>query len=87
MKRTEGPVRGPTQTNRAGYDIVEFVHRDHAFQYQMAALAENRALQPVGDKSLDFLAKNARNLANCFVKGDGVSNGTRFGLLSRNDFH
>src|SRR5258706_12657597 len=87
MKRTERPVRGPTQANRAGYDIVEFINCDHTLQDQMAALPKNRALQPVGDKSLDFLARNAWNFANAFVKGHGVSNGTRCGSLSTDALH
>ena len=42
----------------------------------MAALAENRPLQTVGDEALDFLAKNARDLANRLIESDGVRNST-----------
>ena len=40
----------------------------------MAALAEDRPLQTVGDEALDFLAKNARDLANRLIERDGVRN-------------
>src|SRR4030095_5402984 len=53
----------------------------------MAALAKYRALQPIGHKSLNFLSKNAWDLANCFVKRDGVGNSAWLGLFPRNDLY
>ena len=59
--------------------------RAHAFLHQVAGLAHDRALQPVGDEALDLLLQHARHLAQRLVEGDGVGGGGRVGALAGND--
>ncbi|EEF23085.1 conserved hypothetical protein, partial [Ricinus communis] len=63
MKRQEGSVGGPADTERLGHDAVEVGGRDHALAHQIDAFAENRRLQAICDESVDFLAYFQRTLA------------------------
>ena len=87
MERAERAVCGPTQSDRAGNNIVQLIHSHDALQHKMAAFAKDGALKSVSHEALDFLSKYTRYLAKCFVESDCILDGPRLGSLAWHDLH
>src|SRR6478672_7467843 len=87
MKGLERPARRPTQTDRVGDDVVQFVDRNDTFCYKINTFAEDCPLKPVSNKASDLLVYDLGHLAQRGIERNSILHSLLVGLLTWNDLH